>query len=378
MLVSSAETARVTRDIVVVGASAGGVQALRLVVQGLPRDFAASVLVVVHIPPTGDSILPALLTKAGALTATHARNGERLERRRVYVAPPDHHLLVQPHKRLAVSRRGPRENGFRPAIDPLFRTAARSHGPRVIGVVLTGALDDGTLGLAHIKENGGVAIVQDPIEAVFPSMPRSAIDHVDVDHVVPVAAMPALLARLVGEPLEGARLMPGRTDEAADVAEVERAGLRTRRYSGPPTNIICPECGGSLWELSDHGVVHDECHVGHSFIADSLLEGKSQELESAFCGALRILEESAELRRRMASRTRNAPLPLQDLREDHRHQAEEAEARAAVLRTLLGDGPSARKLATLAEAEGAKERASSAQGNERQSPQSAAAKGTEE
>ena len=155
--------------------------------------------------------------------------------------------------------------------------------------------------------------------------------------------------------------MPQRKGEFPDVAEVGRAALRSHQHKGPPTNIICPECGGSLWELTEHRLVHYECHVGHSFTADSLLEGKSHELESALWGGLRALEESAELRRRMAARMRNAPLPLQNLRDNYQRQAEEAEARAAVLRTVLGNGSSARKLASLTRAEA---QAANAQGNE--------------
>jgi two-component system chemotaxis response regulator CheB len=364
MSISDTRSAR--RDIVVVGASAGGVQALQALVRGLPPDFAACMLVVVHVSPTGQSVLPMILSQAGRLPAEHARDNQRVEQAHIYVAPPDHHLTLKPHGRLAVSRRGPRENGFRPAIDPLFRTAARRYGARVIGVILTGGLDDGTLGLAHIKEHGGVAVAQDPAEAVFPSMPQSAINHVDVDHVLPVAGMASLLVRLVREPLPAGAVAEGAQSVAEsagqrDVAEAGRARLLSAVDRGPPSNITCPECGGTLWELSDHSVVRYECHVGHSYTADSLLEGKSQELEATLWSALRALEESAELRRRLAVRMRNAPLPLQGLREDYQRQAEEAEERASALRTLLGDGSAARRLASRTNAEA---EAADTQGNE--------------
>ncbi len=337
-------------------------QTLQSLVRGLEADFPAAIMVVVHVSPTGESILPAILQQAGSLPAEHARDGQRFEHGHIYVAPPDHHLVLKPGARLAVSRRGPRENGFRPAVDPLFRTAARAFGARVIGVILTGGLDDGTLGLAHIKEHGGIAVVQDPQEAVFPSMPLSALAHVKVDHVISVVEMAPLLSRLVRQPLpRGVTAMASQPEQPPDVAEAGRAQLLAGADPGPPTNLICPECGGSLWELKDHGIVHYECHVGHSFTTDSLLEGKNAELEAALWSALRALEESGELRRRMASRMSNAPLPLQDLRTRYEREAQEAEQRASVLRTLLGNGSAAARLAKLTTTE---EQAVSALGNE--------------
>lgn len=341
----------ITRDVVVIGASAGGVQALRTLLAGLPSELPASVLVVVHISPTAESILPRILSQAGPLSCRHPRQDERLEHARIYVAPPDHHVLVKPHELLSLDR-GPRENRFRPAIDALFRSAARACGSRVIGIVLTGGLADGTLGLAHIKHHGGLALVQDPEEAVFPSMPRSAIRHVVVDHVVPVAAMPALLNRLVREPMsEEARTMADPSDQHPDTAESGDARLRKRTASSPPNDIICPDCGGPLWEFTEHNLVHYQCHVGHSFTAEALLEGKTSELESALWGALRALEESAELRRRLAARLSNAPYPLQDLQRRYQRQAEQAEWRAALLRSLLTNGAEAERLAADTEAE---------------------------
>jgi two-component system chemotaxis response regulator CheB len=239
-------------------------------------------------------------------------------------------------------------------VDALFRTAARCYGPRVIGVILTGGLDDGTIGMSHIKEHGGIAIAQDPAEAVFPSMPASAIRNVEIDHVLPVSAIAAVVERLVSEPIaQGEIVMPRDRECRLDVAEGGQANLLAGTDPGPPTNLTCPECGGSLWELNEHRLVHYRCHVGHGYTADTLVEGKNSELEGALWGALRALEESAELRRRMAGRLRNAPAPLQDLRISYERQAAEAEARAAVLRTLLGNGATARTLAELTSAEDA-------------------------
>ena len=192
------------RDLVVVGASAGGVEALRELVHGLPPDFDATLFAVLHIPPGSPSILPQILGRAGVLTARHpdasAANGP-FQPRTIYVAPPDRHMVIQGDRVLAVT--GDAGNRHRPAIDPLFRSAARYHGARVVGVILSGALDDGTAGLAVVKAHGGLAVVQDPSDALFPSMPRSAMRHVAVDHCVPLAEMASLLARLTREELTG-------------------------------------------------------------------------------------------------------------------------------------------------------------------------------
>jgi two-component system, chemotaxis family, protein-glutamate methylesterase/glutaminase len=192
-----------SRDLVVVGASAGGVEALQQFAAGLPADLPACVLVVLHVSPTSASVLPGILDRAGPLQATHAEDGSVLEHGRIYVAPPDSHLLVD--ETHVLLERGPPEHGHRPAVDPLFRSAARVFGERVVGVILSGALDDGALGLAAIKAGGGVTVAQDPEDAKYPSMPRNAIARAGADHVVAAGGMAELVARLVGVgvPTEG-------------------------------------------------------------------------------------------------------------------------------------------------------------------------------
>ena len=203
-----------TEQIVCVGASAGGIEALRTLVAGLPADFGASILVVLHTSPESPGILGNILDRAGALAAANAVDGERIQPGRIYVAPSDHHLLVEPG-RLRLTR-GPKENRFRPAIDPLFRSAASVYGPMAVGVILSGNLDDGSAGLRAIKQLGGAAIVQDPEEALFPSMPRSALEHVRVDYCLPVAEIASVLTRLAS-----ARVMDEEVSEAPEEMESE-------------------------------------------------------------------------------------------------------------------------------------------------------------
>jgi two-component system, chemotaxis family, protein-glutamate methylesterase/glutaminase len=295
------------RDIVVIGASAGGIQALTALVAGLPRDFPASLLVVVHIPPYAVSRLPEILSRSGPLPAVHAQHGEVIEPGCIYIAPPDRHLLVRTG-RIELSR-GPRENHCRPAIDPLFRTAARVYGPRVIGIVLSGALYDGSMGLLAIKTRGGMAIVQDPKEAIVDSMPRRAIERVAAEHILPVADIAAAITDLVRRPVtaQGGPSMVNTIDAeerleaviAEDFVEQAKDG-RTEET----TLFTCPDCGGVLWQGGEGPVLRFRCHVGHAFAPEVLLSQKSEELETALWSSLRLLKEKATLTLQLANRTR--------------------------------------------------------------------------
>ncbi|TML79339.1 MAG: chemotaxis protein CheB [Actinobacteria bacterium] len=290
------ERRKIQRDIVVVGASAGGVEALGKLMRGLPPELPAALFVVLHVLPTGTSVLPEILDRAGVLPATPAVDGDPVERGRVYVAPPDHHLLVLDGT-VALSR-GPRENGHRPAVDPLFRSAARAYGSRVIAVVLSGALDDGTAGLRFVKSHGGVTIVQAPSDALYPAMPQSAIAHDVADHSVPIAEMPALLCELLDAQIEP---IPPTNDPAEHEDRSDgdpRAGILSP--------ITCPECGGTLWEHEEGGVLRFKCHVGHAFTRESLDTAQGQSVEAALWSALRSLEERAELLKRLARRSQAA------------------------------------------------------------------------
>src|SRR5262245_27678364 len=266
-------------DIVVVGASAGGVEALADLARSLPADLPAAVFVVLHVPSTGTSALPDILSRHGPLPATHVMDGEPIENGRIYVAPPDHHVLLRTgHVHLA---RGPRENGHRPAVDPLFRSAAHEYASRVIGVVLSGALDDGTAGLAAVKSRGGLAVVQVPGDALYPGMPDSALEHVRVEHVVPTSDMGELLARITAEPAPEA---PGSAPEEMEV-EVNVEGFSLEAIEGgrpgQPSGFSCPDCNGVLWEVQDGQLQRFRCRVGHAWSPGSLLTQQSEALEAA-------------------------------------------------------------------------------------------------
>lgn len=322
------------RDIIVVGASAGGVEALLALVKGLPQDLDASVFIVLHLSPSSPSALAKILGRAGSLPVTQPRDGEHFKKGHVYVACPDHHLLLErDHVRIV---RGPKENRHRPSVDPLFRTAAIIYGPRVIGVILTGALDDGTSGMKAIKSRGGLAVIQDPEEAFYPSMPASVLQNVQVDHAVGMAEMPALLARLVNEsvPDEKEYPVPVGVVLEAEIAEMSHSDSDILNKLGKVSSFTCPDCHGTLWEMEDDGLLRFRCRVGHAFTAENMLAQHDETLESMLWAAMRALEESASLSRRMAERTGRASPHLANR---YRSQVQEKEGHIAVMRRLLLD-----------------------------------------
>jgi two-component system chemotaxis response regulator CheB len=268
------------------------------------------------------------------MAAAYARDGELIRPGQVYIAPGDHHLLVR-DGRVRVTR-GPRENGFRPAVDPLFRTAADQYGPQVIGIVLSGGLDDGSNGLALIKRNGGIAIVQHLDDAFVNSMPLNAMRTVEVDYVVPAADMTGIITRLVNEARpESEVTMPTHKNDEPDYAERGFSALEEGKLPGPPSGFTCPECGGALWELKDGEMLRFSCHVGHSYSPETLLNDKAAALEPVLWTALRALEENGEFLRRMAERARAQR--LENIAEGYSARAEEIERRAHTVRSALVD-----------------------------------------
>lgn len=325
-----------TRDTIVIGASAGGVQALLTLVEQLPEDLPAAVLVVLHIPAEPPSVLPGILARVSNLPVAHAINDERLALGRIYVAPPDQHLLVDKARIKLVH--GPKENLHRPSIDTLFRSAARWAGPRTIGVILTGALDDGTSGMRAVQKRGGITIVQDPMEAAFPSMPMSVMQDIKVDYSVRLSDIAPLLATLAGQTAEeeGSYPVPDNMEIETRIAQQQMESdemLANVEKLGKISRLTCPDCHGALWELHDDDLLRYRCHVGHAFSADALSDGQSQMLEVALWSAVRALEEQMLLARRIVERARKANQPRAAKMFEKR--AEEAEEHSSAIRQLL-------------------------------------------
>ena len=284
------------RNIIVLGASAGGFEAIQKVISGLPVGFDASILIVWHMSPEVKGILPQMINRLHTIPASHAIDKEPIRQGHIYIAPPDHHLLVE-QDRIRISR-GPRENRFRPAVDPLFRSAAYVYGPRVIGIILSGALDDGTAGLWTVKERGGIAIVQDPHDAVVTSMPESALQAVRVDYTLPVAGMAPLLNKLIKEDIP--EHTNGHEADAQTQIEIDLAmGNNDVKASilseGELTPYTCPECHGVLTALHEGSRVRFRCHTGHAFSTDSLLDAISENIEYNLWTAIRSIQESVIL-----------------------------------------------------------------------------------
>lgn len=318
------------RDVVAVGASAGGVEALRALVAGLPADYPGSVLVVLHVPRDSPSALPRILSRSGPLPATSAVDGEELLSGHIYVAPSDHHLLVL-DGRIRLTR-GPSENGHRPAVDPLFRSVARAFGPRAVGVVLSGARDDGAAGLTSIAGRGGTTVVQDPDDALYPWMPRAAMSHVTPDHIVPVAKMGGLIAGITAMDLPERPAHPDDRLLDAEVAISELGPTTAEQLNATPAGFGCPSCGGSLFQLGDRPVPRYRCRIGHAWSPESLLDEQAVALEGALWMALRALEEKSALSRRMASSSTHG---FSISRDRFHGMARDAEAAGATIRRLI-------------------------------------------
>jgi two-component system chemotaxis response regulator CheB len=294
-------------DIVVIGTSAGGLKALSAVLSKLPADIGAAIFVVQHLAANKRSYLPKLLGDVSDLPVSSPADEETFVPGHVYVAAPDYHLLLN-GDRVRVLR-GPQENRFRPSIDALFRSAARSHGCRVIGIVLTGYLDDGTVGLQTIKKRGGITVVQDPAEAEYPSMPKTALRYVKIDHTVPIADAGALLIRLVAEPSAAQEDFP--TTPAIEIeSNIAEQVMNTKEFLenveqiGERTTYTCPDCNGAIWQIGEEEPLKLRCHVGHSFTGEVFAAEQSQNIESALWTAIRIMEEKVTFSRQLAERKR--------------------------------------------------------------------------
>jgi two-component system chemotaxis response regulator CheB len=311
-------------DIIVIGTSAGGVDALPRLIGSLPKNLSASVFVVLHIPPQGRDLMPEIIRRTASLSVAHAKDGEKIQNGHIYLAIPDHHMQLDGARVRLL--RGPRENFHRPSIDALFRTAAESYGSRVVGVILTGNLDDGTAGLHAVKSLGGIAVVQDPKEALAPSMPQSALLNVKVDHCLPLAKIGPLLVRLA---------------RTHDVIKSKKPKPRARKRSmtpkemenefGLPTSFVCPECDGPLWETKPGSALQFRCHVGHAYSPDSLLADHADGLERSLWSTMRRFDERAGLLRRLGQREYHS----ETVGKNWGTKAKELEKQAELVRKLL-------------------------------------------
>lgn len=320
------------KDIIVIGTSAGGIEACRTILGNLPSDFAASVFIVQHTGADSPGVLDLILRRASNLPTVTPHDGEQIRPGHIYVARPDYHMLIEP-SRICLSR-GPKENRFRPAVDPLFRSAAQVYGPRVVGVVLTGGLDDGSAGLWAIKQLSGTAVVQNPDDALDRSMPASALRYVDVDYIQPLSKIGPLLVQLAATEAEdkGVVEVPEHLDVEVKIAKQDPALGQDVRDLWEKSSYTCPECHGVLLQIKEGGHDRYRCHTGHAFSSGSLLADLTESVEDSLWDSIRIIEESVLLLRHMAEHVGNHDLALAA---QFRGKAEEAENRSRTVRKAL-------------------------------------------
>lgn len=325
------------RNIIVIGASAGGFEAIKRLVEGLPPELDAAIFIVWHMSPDITGILPQVLNRQKTVMAANAVDNEPIVFNRIYVAPPDRHLILE-HNFVRVTR-GPKENRFRPAVDPLFRSAAYIFGPRVIGIVLSGALDDGTAGLWTIKSRGGITIVQDPNDAEVPSMPENALQAVEVDYRVPVAEMSTLLTKLTAEMVNEVKEKNmeenKKTSLEVSIAVQDKALEQGILHLGELTPYACPECHGVLSAIKDGDIIRYRCHTGHAYSADSLLASITEDIEDTLWSAIRGVEESIILLNNLGDHYAEKNQPK--LAAMYFKKAGEAEGRAKLVRRAVLD-----------------------------------------
>jgi two-component system chemotaxis response regulator CheB len=325
-------------DIVAIGASAGGVQALTRVVAGLPPDFRAAVFVVLHVPPDAPSQLATILSRAGRLPASQVDHAQAIKPGHIYVAPPNRHLVL--HRGQVTPEAGPRENSARPSVDVLFRSAARAYGARVVGVVLSGTLRDGALGLAAIQMRGGVTIVQDPGEALFAGMPNSALSTTRVDFCLAAADIPIRLVELTQHAVEHEAMEPidPQPSQNSGHAADEPLHPHTPKLPNAASGLTCPECHGSLWELKESGNLRFECRIGHTYSVGALLTEQGEAVEAALWAAVNALQERAGTFRRLAGTPTGMAAAADTFRERAEQVERHAEALLELLRGLIAEG----------------------------------------
>ena len=325
-------------DVVAVAASAGGVEALKILAGDLPADLPAAVLVALHLPRDARSVLAQILARRSRLTVVVAEHGAPLLPGHVYVGRPDSHLLVRDG--CIVLGQGPRENGHRPAHDAMLRSVALEAGPRAVGVVLTGLLDDGAAGLAAVHRYGGACVVQDPDDAEFASMPRAALTAVPTARCVPLAELAKEVVRAVQSipPESGPEVDPAQRE--LDLVELSSAEHGTPvmpdgTTPGVPSPFSCPDCHGVLNHVPDSDLTRFRCRTGHAWTSQSLVAEQEEQVEEALWIALRVLEERADLSRRLAGEARDGSREWSSVHFARR--ADEADRSVAMIRRVLED-----------------------------------------
>jgi two-component system chemotaxis response regulator CheB len=325
------------RDIVVIGASAGGIPALVDLVKHLPSQLNASVFVVMHLSPHSPSLLPQIITRSGYLKAIHPRDYQVIEQGIIYIAPPNHHMLVEDDHILV--KKGPKENRFRPSIDALFRSAAYTYKTRVIGIILSGMLDDGTSGMWSIKRMGGLGIIQAPEDAMCSSMPTNVTEYVTVDYSVPVSQMGELINQLIKEQapekpeLEAEEIK--RIETEVKIAAQKNAFEAGLQQLGNLTLLTCPECNGSLVQFKEGNLVRYRCHTGHGFTQNAFMANASKAIEEKLWQAVRSLEELVMILEEMAKQYEQLERPAKA--QQFHKKAKETKEKAAILHQYIFD-----------------------------------------
>lgn len=320
------------KDIIVIGGSAGAIEPIRSILARLPKDFPAALFIVIHTSADSPGVLNSIFDSAGPLPAVFPNGEQKISRGRIYVGRPDHHLIIERGR--VGSAKGPKENRFRPAIDPLFRSAAQTYGPRVIGIVFSGGLDDGTSGLWTVKQMGGTAIVQDPQEALVSSMPQSAMNHVRVDHVLPAVEIAPLLLKLVSTPAdakEADSVVPDDVVIEVKIAIADSAMDAGVLRLGSPSNYACPECHGVLLEVKERPPIRFRCHTGHAYTLESLMSEMDEMIEESLWNAIRALEERSLLLRQADSHLAGSHVSDKE----YLRRAEESQQRADAVREVV-------------------------------------------
>jgi two-component system chemotaxis response regulator CheB len=330
MLFDTERRRMANRDLLAIGKSAGGVEALLFLAEHFPRDFPAAILITIHLA-NHPSSLDEILQRVGRLPVRFVKEGEPLQKGQIHLAPPDRHFLIINGR--AVLGHGSRENNCRPAIDPMMRSVAAGCGHRAIGVLLTGTLNDGASGLWAIKQCGGITVVQDPSDAAFPDMPLNALSRLQPDHVVKLAALPKLLNSLVYQSAGSPMPVPESIKFEMEIARGEPSTVEAMDRLGRRSPLACPDCHGVMWEIDEGNLVRYRCHVGHTYTAELMSMALDESLRRGLASALRALEERRALADRLERQAQRNGQPM--LAASWARRAEEFQRELDVIRKAL-------------------------------------------